>query len=493
VILVGDQQQHGAVEAGRPITQMQRAGMTTARLDTIRRQRDPALRQAVGLAAKGKTDEAVRRLDQQGRVSEIPERDRRYATIARAYADGVEAGESVLVVSPANDERTALNTVIRTEMQARGYVAREGREQPVLVNRNITGAQRAYAGNYEVGDVVRYTRGSRKAGLSAGAYAKVEAVDRERHRLTVRTADGTLHHYSPQQLRGVEVYREERREFAAGDRIQFRAPLREHQIANGTLGRIERLDRENGKVTITLDSGASLSSRLDQLRHLEYGYATTSHSSQGATVDRVLVQIDTERSATLVNRQQVYVSVSRARVDAQVFTNDKGQLPHAVARDGSKTTALEALRESRHLPARYHERALTRDDGRQRTTVQTPSRWQEQELGHDLQRPWWQERYTGRQPEVSPWARRNGGEHGRIGAEPGERAGEWRHERRAATQRQATAADSREWRHERLAKDERGADREPLHGRDAPEPTPARDGDRTAPSPGRDPDPGYSR
>jgi conjugative relaxase-like TrwC/TraI family protein len=33
VILVGDQQQHGAVEAGRPITQMQRAGMTTARLE----------------------------------------------------------------------------------------------------------------------------------------------------------------------------------------------------------------------------------------------------------------------------------------------------------------------------------------------------------------------------------------------------------------------------------------------------------------------------
>ena len=33
------------------------------------------------------------------------------------------------------------------------------------------------------------------------------------------------------------------------------------------------------------------------------------------TVDRVLVQIDTDRSVQLVNRQQFYVSISRARID----------------------------------------------------------------------------------------------------------------------------------------------------------------------------------
>ena len=51
VIFVGDQRQHGAVEAGRPIAQLQQAGMETAQLDSIRRQRDPELRKAIVSAA----------------------------------------------------------------------------------------------------------------------------------------------------------------------------------------------------------------------------------------------------------------------------------------------------------------------------------------------------------------------------------------------------------------------------------------------------------
>jgi ATP-dependent exoDNAse (exonuclease V) alpha subunit len=50
-----------------------------------------------------------------------------------------------------------------------------------------------------------------------------------------------------------------------------------------------------------------------------YGYAVTSHSSQGQTADRVLVHIDTEQAGEkLVNRRLAYVAVSRGRYDAQV-------------------------------------------------------------------------------------------------------------------------------------------------------------------------------
>ena len=45
IVFVGDQRQHHAIEAGRPLYQMQQAGMPIARLDTIRRQRDPGVAQ----------------------------------------------------------------------------------------------------------------------------------------------------------------------------------------------------------------------------------------------------------------------------------------------------------------------------------------------------------------------------------------------------------------------------------------------------------------
>ena len=44
VLLVGDSRQHEAVDAGRPFAQLQEAGMRTAKLDEIVRQRDPELR-----------------------------------------------------------------------------------------------------------------------------------------------------------------------------------------------------------------------------------------------------------------------------------------------------------------------------------------------------------------------------------------------------------------------------------------------------------------
>jgi conjugative relaxase-like TrwC/TraI family protein len=360
VIFVGDQRQHGAIEAGKPMAQLQQAGMGTARLDVIRRQQDPALRAAVSLAAQGKTAQAAQQLIRQGRVTGIADRDARFALIAREYARHVEQKQQVLVVSPANAERVALNAAIRAELQQRGTLPRESATQTVLVRRDLTAAEKAWTGSYEVGEVIQYHRGSAKLSIPAKSYATVEAVDREQNLLTVRTTDRTVQ-YRPTQLRGVEVFRAEPREFAEGERIQFRAPLKEQHIANGALGRIENIAKEKERVTLRMDNGKIFAAPWDALRHIEYGYTTTSHSSQGMTVDRVLVQIDTDRSAQLVNRQQFYVSISRARLEVQVFTNNVERLPAVVARELVKTTAREAVqgeqREQGQAQKKRHARA----------------------------------------------------------------------------------------------------------------------------------------
>ncbi len=76
VLLIGDTRQHQGVEAGRPFEQLQEAGMRTAKLDEIVRQKDPALKSAVELLAKGQVSAALESLQQQGRVKEIPESGR---------------------------------------------------------------------------------------------------------------------------------------------------------------------------------------------------------------------------------------------------------------------------------------------------------------------------------------------------------------------------------------------------------------------------------
>src|SRR5438874_9275901 len=59
VLLVGDTRQHEAVEAGRPFQQLQEAGIATARLDEIVRQKDPALREVVEQLSRGQVRDAM--------------------------------------------------------------------------------------------------------------------------------------------------------------------------------------------------------------------------------------------------------------------------------------------------------------------------------------------------------------------------------------------------------------------------------------------------
>jgi hypothetical protein len=73
----------------------------------------------------------------------------------------------------------------------------------------------------------------------------------------------------------------------------------------------------------------------------DHGYAVTSHSSQGLTSERVLVNMDTEVHPELIGSRFAYVSVSRASHDAQIYTNDATTLAESLSRDVSKASAID--------------------------------------------------------------------------------------------------------------------------------------------------------
>jgi ATP-dependent exoDNAse (exonuclease V) alpha subunit len=218
--------------------------------------------------------------------------------------------------------------------------------------------------------VVRYTKGSKTHSIEAGEYARVEHANEKENLVTVKRENGEQVSYDPRRLNGVTLYRETERGFSQGDRVQFTAPNRERHIANRELGTIEKID-DSGNLQLRLDSGRTVAFNIKENPHLDYGYAVTSHSSQGQTADRVLVHVDTEQAGEkLVNRRLAYVAVSRARYDAQVYTNDKSQLGEHLSRDMSHRSAMEpnresvsSARESEPSSARSQVRELPRAEG----------------------------------------------------------------------------------------------------------------------------------
>jgi len=337
VLLVGDRRQHEAVEAGRPFAQLQDAGMKTVKLKEIVRQKNPELKGVVQQLARGNVREAINNLDQQGRIHEIRGHEERISAIAKEYA---KSPENTLVVSPDNRSRMEINERIHAELQGKALVRSEESPVRTLVPRQeLTGADRTWAAKYEVGDILRYSRASKETGIGKGQYAQVRSIDAASNRLTVRLQDGTERTYDPRRQRGVSVFREEVRRFSVGDRVQFTAPANDLKIANRELGVIAGID-DAGRLSLKMDSGRSLQIDPNKHPHLDYGYAMTSHSSQGQTANRVLIHVDTELPAKeLLNSRMAYVSVSRGALDAQIFTSDREKLPTALGHDISKQTA----------------------------------------------------------------------------------------------------------------------------------------------------------
>jgi ATP-dependent exoDNAse (exonuclease V) alpha subunit len=339
VLLVGDRRQHEAVEAGRPFAQLQDAGMKTVRLEEIVRQKDPELKQVVEQLARGEVREAVQNLERQGRVHEIQGHDERIAAIAKEYA---QSPENTLVISPDNRSRIEINERIHAELQRSGIVRNEEHCIRTLVPRqDLTGADRTWAERYEVGNVLRYSRSSKETCIGKGAYAQVKSIHVPKNRLTVELQDGTERTYDPRRQQGVSVFREETRSFSVGDRIQFTAPANDLRVANRELGTIKSIE-ENGRLRLKMDGARAVELDTHKHPHLDHGYAMTSHSSQGQTADRVLIHVDAELGAKdLLNSRMAYVSVSRGRYDAQIYTNNAQTLGQELSRDVSHSPAIQ--------------------------------------------------------------------------------------------------------------------------------------------------------
>jgi AAA domain len=337
VLLIGDTRQHQGVEAGRPFEQLQEAGMRTVMLDQIVRQKDPELKAAVEMLATGQVSAALDALRKQGRVREIPNAVERIRIIAKNYVD---SPEKTLIVSPDNASRRELNAAVRQELKANGTLAPEDHRFRVLVQRQeLTGAERSWASSYEINDVIRYARGSKSIGIQAGEYGTVIGVNSSSNQLTIEKSTREMVKYDPRRLVGVNVYRDVAREFSAGDRIQFTAPDKSLGITNRDLAIVESI-APGGRISVRLDNNRSVEFDAVEHRHFDHGYAGTSHSAQGLTDERALVNADTGSHPDLINSRIGYVAVSRASHEVAIFTDDLNRLSQRLGTEVSKTSAV---------------------------------------------------------------------------------------------------------------------------------------------------------
>jgi len=149
-------------------------------------------------------------------------------------------------------------------------------------------------------------------------------------------------------------------ELAVGDRVVFTKNDTRVGVLNGQFGEVTAL--EEGRVSVSRDDGSKVSFSASEYSHLQHGYASTIHKSQGMTVDRAMVW-----GSSSLDRHLGYVAMSRHRERLDIYQPDeasKVRTLDACLDRSSRVRGVESVIEKHGLGLSVGE------DGRSKLTVQ---------------------------------------------------------------------------------------------------------------------------
>ena len=333
LLLVGDTKQHTSVEAGDALRCLEEyAQVPVSHLKHIRRQQDPAYREAVGLLARGDAFGAFNAFTRLGAVQEIPEERKLLQAAADDYVQTTTAGKSCVAISPVWAEIRAFTTEVRDRLKTLGRLAPEERTFATVFSLQWTREECRRVEQYEAGDALTFHRATED-------FAKHETVvvsRREANRLVVSGDDGRERSVEPKRAADFDVGVIREISVAVGDRLLIRANLKTSHLKNGDTPEVAGFTPDGG---IVLKDGRVMPAAFRQFSH---GYATTSHSSQGKTVDRGLLLM-ADAGIAAGNLKQAYVSNSRFRFSQMIYTTDRQAAREAMMRPADRKLATELI------------------------------------------------------------------------------------------------------------------------------------------------------
>ena len=342
--LVGDFKQQGSIGAGLSFHDLLAYGIDKAVMKENVRLSDPMAFSAMKQAYAGDMTGTLNTL--KDKIEEIPDKTEALDRIVGKYFEVEKmTGDAPLVITPMNKDRRYVNENIRNELKTFGKISAQGFMTNVYVPADKREIDKTDIFSYESSDVLRFSSNIPRLGVTAGEYAEIKQIDLNNQRLTLQ-ADGKEFYWAPKDLKnpsGLEIYKQEVREFSKNDTIVFKRNNEELGIFNGDRAKI--LSVENGTADILLGNGNQVTIDLNQKKnqHLDHGYALTTYAAQGKDVPFVVAYGDGPRSLirkTSELRQGNVIGVSKDRLPKN-FKVEHGLLMKVVEKDKDKLTVKD--------------------------------------------------------------------------------------------------------------------------------------------------------
>jgi ATP-dependent exoDNAse (exonuclease V) alpha subunit len=335
MLLVGDERQVSAVEAGNPFLDVQKETKTTfASLSESVRQRTPKLQKVVSHLYAREHEEGAKGLRQE--TLEAPTREARCKLAAEAYLS-LPRGEQAktLLLASTNEERQLVTAGVRAGLAEQGRLKGET-TITTLRALDFADVHKKQATNYLPGYVVKFLGTPPSWGKRGEAY-EIVGVNVKENTLRLRDEKRKERVIACETLTDATLYRKEQIAVAMGDRVVWTQNDKRVCALNNDFFEVSKVS----KAGVTLhragdEKNGRLMLSLDGLHHLDHAWAMTMYRSQGQTTKNVILVADEGMSA-----RELLVGVTRATQGVLIVAHDREDIERMISKKGGKHIAHE--------------------------------------------------------------------------------------------------------------------------------------------------------
>ncbi|WCT75871.1 MobF family relaxase (plasmid) [Sphingomonas naphthae] len=346
LVQIGDSRQLGAIAAGKPFEDSQRAGYATAHITENLRSRSDQMKGIVAALDSRDLSTVFDLLKPD--TTEVVAGDVAKAVAARWAALPKETRDNTLLLTAGRAMRSEANQAVQAELKAAGEIASVGTRIEVLDRVNATREGARLLKGYQPGRVVEIRTDLPSQGFVRGDRGIVTAVERGRVRLEMR--GGGEKHLQPDQLAknlkydAVSIYQPKQIKLHAGDRIRWTDNDHDRKLSNADIGRVEEVGAGRLVVSSLVDGTVHELKAGDRMaERLDLAYAINVHVAQGVTTDHGMLALRSGERR-LLSERSFLVALTRIADKVALFVDDGRAVERGVSRNaGDKTSALETI------------------------------------------------------------------------------------------------------------------------------------------------------
>jgi len=206
-----------------------------------------------------------------------------------------------------------------------GLLAEENRQMTVYRSKNWEKAQKKVMSNY---DGETYLIGKSKEPLRFVKY------DRSAKEIVAVAENNRPVYISKEAVKDFDICEKREIDVSPGEKLMLRS-TQKHKDGNFTNGEIVTAKGFDGMGRVITTDGRTI-----DIQQYDYAYSSTSHKSQGTTVDKVIIGFDRE-SIKVADQKLAYVATTRGVHEIEIFCENKLALHDIENRPGNRKSAIE--------------------------------------------------------------------------------------------------------------------------------------------------------